>query len=178
MDNMGTPNLIRYPVLQYAYVVDDIRAACLAWVDLIGAGPFFLSMHHTSPDHFYRGQPSEADLSYAFGQAGPAHIQLIEQHNDAPSVYREVVAPGVNGFHHVAILPADFEAEKARFVAEGCEVVTTLTSAARVAYVDARAKIGCFVELYEDNPGLRQTFDDWRAAHEAWDRKTDPIRET
>lgn len=168
--------LIRYPILQYAYVVTDIEAACLKWVELVGAGPFFLSMHQQSPDHFYRGQPSEADLSYAFGQAGGAHIQLIEQHNDAPSVYREMVEPGKHGFHHFAILPDDFEAEKARFEAAGCEAVTTLTSAARVAYMDARPALGCFVELYENNAPLRAVFDHWKAAHEAWDGVTDPVR--
>ena len=169
-------SLIRYPVLQYAYVVDDIEAACLAWVELIGAGPFFLSPHHVSPDHYYRDAPSEADLTYAFGQAGPAHIQLIQQHNDAPSVYRDHVASGTNGFHHIAILPDDFEAEKQRFEAAGYPTVTTLTSAARVAYMDTRAKLGCFVELYENNAPLREAFANWKAAHEAWDGETDPIR--
>ena len=168
--------LIRYPVLQYAYVVTDIEAACLEWTKLIGAGPFFLSMHHESPDHYYRGEPSQADLSYAFGQAGPAHIQLIEQHNDAPSVYREVVAAGATGFHHFAILPDDFDAEKARFEASGYEAVTTLTSAARVAYMDTRRTLGCFVELYENNAPLRETFAMWKAVHEDWDGITDPIR--
>lgn len=170
--------LIRYPVLQYAYVVSDIEAACLEWVNLIGAGPFFLSKHHESPDHFYRGEPNQADLSYAFGQAGPAHIQLIQQHNDVPSVYREVVAAGANGFHHFAILPDDFEGEKARFEAAGYEAVTTLTSAARVAYMDTRSTLGCFVELYENNAQLRETFAGWKAAHEAWDGSTDPIRDS
>lgn len=169
-------SLIRYPVLQYAYVVDDIEAACLGWVDLIGAGPFFLSPHHVSPDHFYRGEPSEADLSYAFGQAGPAHIQLIQQHNDVPSVYREMVATGTNAFHHFAILPDDFEGEKQRFEAAGYPAVTTLTSAARVAYMDTRPILGCFVELYENNAPLRETFAHWKEVHEAWDGKTDPIR--
>lgn len=175
----GEPNmsLIRYPVVQYAYVVEDIEAACLGWVDLVGAGPFFLSPHHVSPDHFYRGEPCEADLSYAFGQAGPAHIQLIQQHNDAPSVYREMVPAGQSAFHHFAILPEDFEGEKRRFEAAGYPAVTTLTSAARVAYMDTRPILGCFVELYEDNAPLRETFARWKAVHEDWDGTTDPIRD-
>ena len=165
-------SLIRYPIFQYAYVVDDIEAACRQWHALTGAGPFFVSAHHVSPDHYYRGQPSGADLSYAFGQAGPAHIQLIQQHNDAPSVYREMIARGQQGFH----LPTDFEAEKARFESLGFPAVTTLTSAARVAYMDTRPAIGCFVELYEDNQPLRETFARWKAIHDAWDGITDPVR--
>ncbi len=33
-------SLIRYPVLPYAYVVDDMDSACLGWIELIGAGMF------------------------------------------------------------------------------------------------------------------------------------------
>ncbi len=167
---------IRHPIFQYAYVVDDIEAACHQWHALTGAGPFFVSPHHVSPQHFHRGEPSRADLSYAFGQAGPAHIQLIQQHNDAPSVYREMVAAGSLGFHHVAILPADFDAEYSRYEAAGFPAVTTLVSAARVAYMDTRKVLGCFVELYEDNAPLRATFARWKAIHDEWDGVTDPVR--
>ncbi len=54
--------------------------------------------------------------------------------------------------------------------------MTTLTSAARVAYMDTRNTLGCFVELYENNAPLRETFAHWKAVHESWDGKTDPIR--
>lgn len=166
----------KYAVPQYGYVVDDIEEAAMHWFNLVGAGPFIHSPHHVSPDHFYRGQPSEADLSYAFGQAGPAHIQLIQQHNDAPSVYREMFPVGQSGLHHVAILPPDWEGEKKRYEDAGYETVTTLVSASRVAYMDTRPAIGCFVELYEDNERLRETFASWKKLHEEWDGVTDPIR--
>ena len=170
-------SLIRYPIKQYAYVVQDLEAACMAWVQSIGAGPFFVSHHHVSEAHTYRGEPNRADLSYAFGQSGPDHhIQLIQQHNDAPSVYRDAVAAGSNGFHHFAVLPDDFDGEVARFEAAGYPAVSTLVSAARVAYMDCRSTLGCFVELYENNQPLLDTFERWRQAHLAWDGKTDPIR--
>ena len=59
-------SLIRYPIEQYAYVVDDIEAACMRWVELVGAGPFFLMPHHKSRDTVYRGKPCDVDVSYAF----------------------------------------------------------------------------------------------------------------
>lgn len=168
-------SLIQYPIVQYAYVVDDLEKACLGWTELTGAGPFFVSPHHVSEDHLYRGAPSEADLSYAFGQAGATHIQLIQQHNDAPSAYRDMFAKGEQGFHHVAILPTHWENEKARFESAGFETVTTLFSASRVAYMDTRSLLGCFVELYEDNEPLRATFDLWKSVADSWDG-SDPIR--
>ena len=170
-------SLLRYPIQQYAYVVNDIDEGVRHWYELTGAGPWQISRHHESENEFYRGQPCDADLSYAFGQAGPAHIQLIQQHNDAPSVYRDMYGPGEQGFHHYALLVPDIEAEKARFEAAGCETVMELISAARVSYMDARHLFGCFVELYEDTGVISQTFADWAKAHEEWDGVTDPFRE-
>jgi catechol 2,3-dioxygenase-like lactoylglutathione lyase family enzyme len=170
-------SLVRFPIQQYGYVVNDIDEAARHWYEMFGAGPFFISRHHKSEDEFHRGVPNEADLSYAFGQAGPAHIQLIQQHNDAPSVYRDMFPSGEQGLHHVAILVPDIEAEKARFEAAGCEKVTELVSAAQVAYMDARDKIGCFVELYEKNDAIAGTFDNWKQIHDEWDGVTDPFRE-
>ena len=87
-----------------------------------------------------------------------------------------MVSAGSLGFHHVAILPVDFDAECSRFEAAGCPAVTTLISAARVAYMDTRKVLGCFVELYEDNAPLRATFARWKAIHDEWDGVTDPVR--
>lgn len=168
--------LIRFPVVQYAYVVDDLEAACMRWVRAVGAGPFFVTTLHHVKQHFHRGKPSEAEVSFAFGQAGPAHVQLIQQHNDAPSVYRDFFPKGTQGFHHICILVPDFVAEKQRFEAAGYPAVTELVSAARVAYMDARSDLGFFVELYEDNPLVRERFASWKASHENWDGK-DPIRQ-
>jgi hypothetical protein len=61
--------------------------------------------------------------------------------------------------------------------AAGYPAVTTLTSAARAAYMDTRPILGCFVELYEDNAPLRETFAHWKAVHDAWNGVSDPIRD-
>lgn len=170
-------SLIKYPIQQYAYVVNNIDQATRDWFEAVGAGPFFISRHHKSEDMTYRGQPFDPDLSYAFGQAGGAHIQLIQQHDDGPSVYRDMYDAGQTGFHHFALLVPDFDAEKARFEAAGCAAVMTLTSASRVAYMDARARLGCFVELYEKNEAISGTFDNWQKIWDEWDGKTEPFRE-
>ena len=35
---------------------------------------------------------------------------------------------------------------------------------------------GCFVELYEDNEPLHETFQGWKDVHNAWDGVTEPLR--
>ena len=52
-----------------------------------------------------------------------------------------------------------------------------LVSAARVAYLDTRAAIGCFTEIYEDNLPVRRSFAAWKASHDFWDCVSDPIRD-
>jgi hypothetical protein len=166
----------RYPIMQWAYVVNDMDAACAQWTAMTGAGPFHVSRHHVG-SHTYRGAESTPDITYGFGSVGDVHVQLIQQHCDTPSVYRDMFARGQEGFHHFALLVPDYEAERARFVAAGFPVVTELVSAARVCYVDARAWLGAFVELYEDNAPLRATFARWNEEHAQWDGQTDPIRQ-
>lgn len=170
-------SLLKHPIVQQAYVVTDLDRACRSWAELLGAGPFYVSRHHRSEAVTYRGRPLEPDLSYAFGYAGDTQIQLIQQHDDQPSCYRDMFAPEEEGFHHVAVLLPDFDAEKQRIEGLGFPAVTELISAARVAYMDTRPVLGCFVELYEDNPGVRASFKAWRDSHAQWDGHSDPIRE-
>jgi hypothetical protein len=157
-------------------VVNDIQVACAKWTEVFGAGPFFLMDHVKFDDTTYRGENVPVELSYAFGQAGPAHIQLIQQHDDAPSVYRDFYKKGEEGFHHWAILVPDFDAEKKRCEEFGYEPVTELVATGHVAYMDARKDLGGFIELYEDNPNVRQFFQLLEDSHKDWDGKTDAVR--
>ena len=58
------------PIFQFAYVVDDLASAAENWASTMGAGPFFVAAHHRADRFLYRGQPIEADVSYAFGYSG------------------------------------------------------------------------------------------------------------
>jgi hypothetical protein len=144
----------------------------------MGAGPFFVSRNHRGRDHTYRGTPDDAVFSYAFGQAGPAQVQLIQCMDDSPSVYRDMFAPGEGGFHHVACLvPAvDMPAEVGRFVDAGYDVASTLHSYVPVAYLDCRSTLGFFVELHGLNDDVEELFAEIGAAHEGWDGVTEPVR--
>jgi hypothetical protein len=170
--------LIRYPVQQHAFVVADLDEAIPRWIETTGAGPFWVSRNHRGRDHRYRGRPSDHALHYAFAGTGPTHVQLIQQDDDAPSIYREMYGPGEEGFHHVAVLvpEAEMPAEVARFVAAGFEVADTLWSYVPVAYIDCREAIGCFVELHGENQEIRDLFALFRDSHAEWDGVTDPIR--
>lgn len=170
-------------IIQNAYYVSDLDGAIERWHRLLGIGPFFVRRHIVLPEVRYRGQPAELDISAAYVQAGPIQLELVTQHNDGPSAFRDLFRPGESGFHHVAVLPDDYDAWIASYTALGYPVATELVTASGrgAAYMDTRALLGHMVEIYRPNDGLRALYRDVASAAEHWDGKTlrievDPMR--
>ena len=82
------------PIFQQAYLVNSIDESAKKWSDLYGAGPFVFTHHHKTDKFEYRNTPDEADVSYAFGYLGDTMIQFIEQHDETPSIYRDMFSRG------------------------------------------------------------------------------------
>ena len=164
------------PIFQFAYVVPDLASAAHQWAATTGAGPFFVAAHHRADRFTYRGTEVEADVSYAFGYSGDTQIQLIQQHDDLPSIYRDMYPTG-GGFHHVAHLVEDYAGERQRLLGQGHELACELHANDIVAcYFDTRAVLGCFTELHSWTERIAATFARWRQAHAEWDGRTDPLR--
>ena len=164
------------PIFQYAYLVDDLELAAAHWSSVVGAGPFFVTAHHRADRFEYRGTRVEADVSYAFGYSGATQIQLIQQHDDLPSIYRDMHAGG-SGFHHVASLVADYDGAKQRLIDQGHELACELdANDIHACYFDTRPTLGCFTELHSRTERIVATFERWRAAHAEWDGTGSPIR--
>jgi hypothetical protein len=170
---MGT--LERYPLFQQAYLVNDLEASIHKWSELFHAGPFVLTPHHQTDRFAYRGTPQEADVSYAFGYLGDMMIQFIQQHDDTPSIYRDMYGPGEEGFHHIATLVHDFPAERQRLLDMGFEIACELyADGVDAAYFDTRSANGCFTEIHGDPPRILAAFASWRRAHELY-KPGDPV---
>ncbi len=163
------------PWFQVAYLVDDLDVAVARWTALFGAGPFAITEHHRTDRFMYRGTSQEADVSYAFGYLDDVMIQFIVQHDDTPSIYREMYAVGESGYHHVAYLVHDFEAEYDRLQASGFEPACRLhADGVDAAYFDTREVTGGFTEIHGDPPHILGAFATWRRAHELYRPGVDP----
>jgi hypothetical protein len=160
-----------------AYVVEDIRRSMDEWVKQLKVGPWFLLEHFTGVDPLYRGQPSEADVALAMAFAGHMMIELIQPNNNAPSVYREVIAKRGYGFHHWGIGSRDFDADVARYRQTGAELAffAKVPSGGRVAYMDTTARLPGMVELIELNADFEPMFTGFYRASLGWDGKY-PVR--
>jgi hypothetical protein len=165
------------PIFQYAYLVDSIDESAEHWAQTVGAGPFFVTEHHRADRFAYKGQPIEADVSYGFAYCGEVQIQLIEQHDDTRSIYRDMFTAGEFGHHHVARLVADYEVQRDRLTGLGFELACELhANDIDAAYLDTRSVIGCYTELHSLTDRIATTFARWRSAHEEWDGSGSAIR--
>jgi hypothetical protein len=163
-----------YPIFQNGFLVNDLEEASRKWNRVYGAGPFQVFPHHQTERFTYRGEPVEADVSYAFGYLGDLMIQLVQQHDDTPSIYRDMFEPGEEGFHHVALLVTDYQAERQRLLDLGFELACELyADGVDAAYFDTRPLNGCFTEIHGDPWHILGGFARWRRAHAAM-RPGDP----
>ena len=65
----------------------------------------------------YRGEPSSPITSVALANSGPVQVELIQQRNDAPTMYRDFVQAKGSGLQHVAYWTQNFDADMERLAA-------------------------------------------------------------
>ncbi len=164
-------SVTRPHVVQNAYHVRDIDEAVDRWHRLTGIGPFFMRRHIALDTVSYRGAPATLDISAAHAQAGAIQIELVQQHDDAPSAFRDMFAADEEGLHHVALFPEDHGAMVAHYARQGMAVATDLITAERreASYVDARAVMGHMIEIYRVNDSLIDFYAEIAEAADGWD---------
>ena len=166
-------------VRQVGYVVKDIEKAMNEWAKL-GVGPWFYKEDVGSTEFTYYGKPSRLPkLSIALANSGDLQIELIQQRDDAPSLYLDTLARNGEVAQHIAYWTAD------RFD-EICSKLKEL------GYVEGHAgRMGAnrgpyayfihpdlpsaMLEISSSAGGKAEYFAEVRKASENWDGK-DPIR--
>jgi len=165
------------PIRQVAYFVQDVRAAAVAHAATFGSGPYFVADHIPLKRCLHHGLDTPLDHSSAYGQWNDLMIEFVQQNNIGPSVFRDMFAPGQEGFHHVALIVDDLEA--ARTACEQAGFSTALEAEMndgfRFLMMDAVARYGHMIELYEGAPVLTGFYDLVRQASVGFDGR-DVIR--
>jgi hypothetical protein len=163
--------------VQVAYHVPDPVAAAERCARDYGWGPFFLLEHIPLQWSRYRGAAAEFDHSSAYGQAGEVMVELITQHNDGPSVLRDLYAPDETGVHHVACFVDDLatalQTQRERGHAIALEARTG--TGVDFAMVDLSMTLGHMLELYEPGEDLRRFYAHVRKCADGWDGSR-PVR--
>jgi hypothetical protein len=156
-------------IAQLAFVVADLDAGMRDFGDRLAVGPWFVRERFTPPAGRYRGQPTHPVFSLARGFSGHTMIELVQQHDDTPSVYHEGDGPRRYGFHHFAVMTRDFDADVARYAALGYAEAFSdvLPSGSRVAYVDATRDLPGMIEVIEHTPAQERVYTEMFLAAQA-----------
>jgi catechol 2,3-dioxygenase-like lactoylglutathione lyase family enzyme len=164
-------------IRQIGYVVRDLDAAMESWCGL-GVGPWFTLRNLEQPNCLYRGQPCSPTTSLAFANSGALQVELIQVHDDGPSIYREFVDGGREGFHQLAWWADDFDELMRKATAAGWPIVFSGDGGGttRFAYFELDTTISTIVEVMELSEATRGMADLVESAAAEWDGVTDPVR--
>jgi len=162
-------------ILQLAYVPSDVEGALNYWINTIGAGPFYHNPHIVFETMHYMGEPTALDMSSWLGYWGETQIEIIKQHNDAPSIFKDWRSRGLEGIHHLGLLAPP--GARAYLVKSGATIVQDgALGGADFFYADLGGGPGSMVEIMMNSQLAHDVFGAMRAAARNWDRQT-PIRE-
>lgn len=164
-------------VMQIAFVPQDFDAALRYWTETMGVGPFFRLDHVALENTKYKGQFSNIDFSMVLGYWGDIQIELIKQHNDAPSIYKSWFDERREGLHHVCILVDDMARARAVCAAGGAVVMqeAIVPGGGEVIYVDAGGGPGGLVEILKPPEAIVGAFAFMKEQARTWDG-SEPVR--
>lgn len=165
--------------IQNAWVVDDVETAAMQWVEKMNVGPFFIAEYNSTilTDTFYRGTPTDITMKTALAYAGDSQIELVQPLGTQANIYRDTVAFGSTGFHHICCWSDDLPGDIQHYRDAGFEVASQgqVINGPAFAYMDTHQSLGCMIELMEVNEGLKAMFQIFADAARDWDG-TEPLR--
>lgn len=166
-------------VRQVGYVVRDIESAMAHWSHSLGVGPWFYKEEVGTTEFNYYGKPSRLPrLSIALANSGDLQIELIQQRDDAPSLYLDSLNRGGEQAQHLAYwTDTGFDDAVTRLLSSGYVEGHSgrMGTRGRFAYfVHADLPSG-MIEISEMAGGKGDYFREIRRAAQGWDGR-DPIR--
>lgn len=170
------------PVRQNGYVVRDVEAAMKYWTEVVGVGPFFY-LETVPIDWFrHRGESQDLNVSIAMANSGDMQIELIQQRNDAPSMYLEFMEAHGEGLQHMSFWSTQYQTDYDAALARGLTVGQEGQiggEQGRFVYFDTDVVPGvipgAIIELSDVSGVKAQFFEHIRQSAVDWDG-SDPIR--
>ncbi len=165
-------------VMQIAFVPKDFDAALRHWTGTMGVGPFFLMEHVALLNTKHDGRPVEIDFSIAISYWGDLQVELIRQHNDAPSIYKTSRDEGHDGLHHVCVVVDDIAHARKVCASAGARVAqeAQVVGGGEVIYVDTHGGPGSLVEIIQLPQSTLDGFAWMREQCRQWNGALDPVR--
>jgi catechol 2,3-dioxygenase-like lactoylglutathione lyase family enzyme len=159
------------PIIQIAWVVDDIAATERLLGDQFGVGGWtrIPDVWFGPEDCTVHGEPADftVHVSLAYAAAGTSDLQLeLIQPVSGTSIYTEFLATSSPGMHHVCFAVEDIDVACAAAEAAGHPVVqrgSMMGGAMDFAYVDGSTAGVPYIELARIGPDMAAFFADVKA---------------
>ncbi|MBW8750030.1 MAG: VOC family protein [Propionibacteriales bacterium] len=155
------------PIIQIAWVTDDIAATEVLLREQFGSGPWtrIPDVHFDREHSRLRGEPQEFTAHVSLAYAGELQLELIEP-VDGRSVHTEFLADHGPGLHHVCFAVDDLASACARAEAAGVPVLQTgsmMDGEIEFAYLDGSSGGAPYVELARIGPQMLAFYEAIRA---------------
>ena len=165
-------------IRQFAFVVRDIDEAMKYWAQVLGIGPFFIKRKIEFSNYIYRGEPSKSpQISIALANSGFIQIELIEQHDNTPSIYQEYLQNSVGGLQHVSswVTTEELRLKKQELLELGYSIAQECTipsSGVQLLYFSTENSSANFIfeiaDLMEPNQynrvqGIKSAYEQWNS---------------
>jgi len=168
---MMSPAFIGRTFDQICFVVHDLDEAIDYWRRVNGVERWSKAYHlaHGQRDKKYWEVPEDFQFSCAYGFAGTTLIELAE-HDGGRSVYKDWLDEHGPSMHHIGFrldTMAEYETAMQHYRDQGIKEAMSGWFHApdgncKWAYVDTRASIGCYTELYCVDGIALTAFEDFR----------------
>ena len=164
-------------IKQLGYVVEDIQAAMKYWSEVLGVGPWYYMERVPLKNYRYKGELHDIHSSVALANSGNVQVELIQQRNDAPSMYRDFLNAGRTGLQHLAYWTEDFDNDLARLLEKGWKIGMSgeVGERGRFVYFETEYHPGTVIELSEIAGPKGTVFRIIRESAQGWDG-SDPVR--
>ena len=165
------------PIHHVGFNVPDLRAAIDTWVNIHGAGPFYVNEHVAYDECTSSGTPAVWDHRAGFGQWGSVPVELQQTYDVRPAeLARPFTADGRSAVNHIGVTAEDPAAESGRLESLGL----ALRMHARLGNLeffwhDATEVFGYCIEVITAGRGLDAFFEMVAGGARGWDGR-DPIR--
>ena len=140
----------------------------------MGIGPWFLLQRFTPAEALYRDRPTALVISVAFSYSGETMLELIQQHDNSASVFRDVVDKRGYGLHHLGMGAAEYDTALQSHRANGWVPAFSARTTGRLVMLE-HDDFPYLLELLEMDPKRAALFASIRTAAHGWNG-AEPIR--
>ncbi|RYD59963.1 MAG: hypothetical protein EOP60_00615 [Sphingomonadales bacterium] len=165
------------PIRQLGFMSRDIDRSMRHFVDTWGVGPWYVLRNLPVPMR-YEGEQTDLVISIAMANCADLQLEIVVQHNDAPSLYRDALAktPDLH-VQHVAIWAEDPAAVEAGAREKGWQsVFETLSPPGRSVFVIHPDAPEVCIEISDRDPFKDAAREAIKQIASTWDG-SEPVRD-